>query len=301
MSRRSASVRVPATSANLGPGFDSLGVAIDWTADVTVTVADEPLPPPDGPIAGMAASAAAALYRSAGIELPTGLTATVETDMPVGRGLGTSASARVAGVMAADALLGGGHSPDELLPLAARLEGHGDNAVPAMFGGLCVVVEDEDEFVHVTIAPPDDLRLALLIPDFSMPTHESRERLPERLTRNQAVHNIGRAAMLVAALTGRRYELLRTATEDVIHQPARAGLFPAMYQVFQAARDAGAFGVYLSGGGSTIAAFVDDAHADDTLGAMREAAASHGLDAATRLCPMTSAGARLLDGSDVHA
>ncbi|MDA0364811.1 MAG: homoserine kinase [Chloroflexi bacterium] len=298
MSQRSASVRVPATSANLGPGFDSLGVALDWTADVTVTIADTPLPPPDGPIAGMAASAAAALYRFAGIELPGGLTASVETDMPVGRGLGTSATARVAGVLAADALLGAGHTPDELLPIATRLEGHGDNAVPAMFGGLCVVVNDEDELVHLSLTPPDDLRLALLIPEFSMPTHESRERLPDRLTRNQAVHNIGRAAMLVAAISEHRYDLLRTATGDVLHQPARAGLFPAMYQIFQAARDAGAFGVYLSGGGSTIAAFVDDAHAEDALGAMREAAAAHGLDAATRVCHLTATGAQLLNGAE---
>jgi homoserine kinase len=159
------------------------------------------------------------------------------------------------------------------------------------------VVEDDDQFVHVGLAPPDDLRLALLIPDFAMPTHESRERLPERLTRNQAVHNIGRAAMLVAAISERRFDLLRTATADVLHQPARAGLFPAMYQIFQAARDAGAYGVYLSGGGSTIAAFVDDAHAEDALGAMREAAASHGLEADTRVCAMTAQGARLLDSA----
>jgi homoserine kinase len=294
MSHRSASVQVPATSANLGPGFDSLGVALDWTMRITVVAGDDPLPAPAGPIEGMAASAAAAYYRFAGQEPPAGLTATYEGDMPVGRGLGTSASARVAGVLAADALLGGGHTPEDLLPIAVQLEGHADNAAPAMFGGLQVVVDDDGGLVRLRIEPPTDLHLALVIPDFSMPTHESRERLPERLTRNQAVHNIGRAALLVGALTQGRYDVLRTATEDVLHQPARAGLFPAMLPIFQAARDAGAYGVYLSGGGSTIAAFVDPARGDDIAGAMRSAAASHGLQADSRVCAMAGAGASVV-------
>ncbi|MBM3139058.1 MAG: homoserine kinase [Chloroflexi bacterium] len=297
MSQRSATVRVPATSANLGPGFDSLGVALDWTMRITVTVSDQSLPAPAGPIEGMAASAAAALYRSAGLDLPAGITATYVGDMPVGRGLGTSASARVAGVLAADALIGGGHAPEELLPTAIKLEGHGDNATPAMFGGLQVVVDDDGALVHVAIPPPEDLRLALVIPDLSMPTHESRQRLPDLLTRNQAVHNIGRAALLIAALTQGRYELLGTATEDVLHQPARAGLFPAMLPIFRAARQAGAYGVYLSGGGSTVAAFVDAARAEVVAGAMRVAAAAHGLAAESRVCAMAAAGASLVDGT----
>src|SRR5438067_252194 len=119
--------------------------------------------------------------------------------MPVGRGLGISAAARAAGVVAANALLGSPASIEELLPLAVGLEGHGDNVIPALLGGLQVVVEEDDGPRHLMVPPPDDLRLALLIPDFNMPTHESRKRLPESLTRNQAVHNIGRAALVVAA------------------------------------------------------------------------------------------------------
>ncbi|MDA0256371.1 MAG: homoserine kinase, partial [Chloroflexi bacterium] len=140
----------------------------------------------------------------------------------------------------------------------------------------------------------EELRLALLIPALSMPTRESRKRLPERLTRNQAVHNIGRAALLVAALAARRYDLLAVATEDVLHQPARSTLFPAMYAIFQAARDAGAHGVYLSGGGSTVAAFASEG-AERIAGAMREAAAAHGLEAEARVCGMSTRGAELVD------
>ncbi len=291
----SATVRVPATSANLGPGFDSLGVALDWTATYTVTIADERVPPPEGPVQQMAASAAISLFQQAGAAVPAGLTVEYTGDIPIGRGLGVSAAARAAGLIAADALIEGGHSAEELLRLAVRLEGHGDNIVPAMLGGLRVVVEDEDCLVQVGLTPPADLRLAILLPEFSMPTEQSRRELPERLTRNQAVHNIGRAALLVAALTQGRYDLLEVATADVLHQPARATRFPAMYPVFQAARDAGARGVYLSGGGSAIAAFVDVSEADDVAGVMRGVAAMHGLAVDTRICSMSSAGATLLN------
>ena len=291
---RSATVRVPATTANLGPGFDVLGVALDWAGTYTVTLSDESVPPPPGPIEQMTATAVLALFQQAGATTPAGITVEYQGDIPVGRGLGVSASARAAGLIAAAALIDGGHTLEDLLPLAVQLEGHGDNIVPAMLGGLRVVVEDDDGLVQVGLTPPDDLRLVMLIPEFSMPTEESRKRLPERLTRNQAVHNIGRAALLVAALTQRKYELLGTATEDVLHQPARSALFPAMYPLFQAARDAGAHGVYLSGGGSTIAAFADAAQADVVAGAMREIAAVHGLKVDARTCQMSDVGATLV-------
>lgn len=298
MPEQSVTIRVPATSANLGPGFDCLGVALDWTADIRLSASDRPQPRPDGPIERMVVSAALSLYARAGIEPPAGLAATFTGDIPVGRGLGVSAAARVAGLLAADTLLDmsggpGPHDREALLMLATQLERHGDNAAPALFGGLQVVVADDDSVVHVGIEPPADLRVVLLIPEFSMPTEESREKLPERLTRNQAVHNIGRAALLVAALTQRRYDLLETATEDVLHQPARATIFTAMYPIFEAARTAGALGVFLSGGGPTIAALVRS-DAENVAGAMREAAAAHGVDSTTRICAMRAAGAEIV-------
>jgi homoserine kinase len=208
-----------------------------------------------------------------------------------------SAIARVAGLLAANALLDAGEdgerTPEDLLPLAYQLEHHGDNVAPAMLGGLQVVVADDDGIVHAGIAPPEDLRLALLIPEFSMPTEESRAKLPTSLSRNQAVHNIGRAALLVAALTQGRYELLDTATQDILHQPARATIFTAMNPIFQAARDAGALGVYLSGGGSTIAAFATT-RLEEIAGAMREAAAARGFEAATRVCSLSARGAEVI-------
>jgi len=295
MGERSATVEVPATSANLGPGFDSLGVALDWRARFTVTLTDEETPAPAGALERMAVAGVHALHTLAGVEPPAGVLMEVAGEIPVGRGLGLSAAAHV-GVVAADALLPGERPVEALIPAVVRLEGHADNAAPALLGGLQIVIEDDDGeggLHHLRLEPPEELRLALLVPGFSMPTRESRKRLPDRLTRNQAVHNIGRAALLVAALAERRYDLLAVATEDVLHQPARSTLFPAMYAIFQAARDAGAHGVYLSGGGSTVAAFVTE-DGERVAGAMREAAAAHGLEAESRLCAMSTRGAELV-------
>ena len=292
MADRTIVVRVPTTSANLGSGFDSLGVALDWTALFTIQVQDHAAPEPVDPVERMAALAVRAFFEMAG-EPPPGIRVACVGDMPVGRGLGMSAAARAAGVIAANAFLGDRLSMEQLLPIAVRLEGHGDNIIPALLGGMRVVVDDDGVPVHMPIAVPDDLRLALLIPAFNMPTNESRERLPTSLTRNQAVHNIGRAALVVAAITGHRYDLLRVATEDILHQPARSALFPAMYPIFRAARAAGAHGVYLSGGGSTIAAFVSERD-EAILGAMREVAAAHGLDAQTRITSLSARGAEVV-------
>ena len=287
---RSVTVRVPATSANLGPGFDALGVALDWAGEITLSEAAAPTAPA-GSMERLALMAAAALFEQAGEPMPP-LAAEYRGDMPIGRGLGMSAAAFAGGLVAANALLGR-VGVESLIPLAWHLEGHGDNIIPTLLGGLCVVAEDDDGPVWCRIEPPEDLRVALFVPDFDMPTHESRERLPVSLTRGQAVHNIARSALVVAAITQRRYDLLGTATQDILHQPARATLFPAMLPALEAARKAGAHGAYLSGGGSTIAAFVTD-HAESVAGAMREAAAAHGIDGVTRVVSLSPRGAEVV-------
>ena len=287
---RSVTVRVPATSANLGPGFDALGVALDWAGEITLSEAAAPTAPA-GSMERLALMAAAALFEQAGEPMPP-LAAEYRGDMPIGRGLGMSAAAFAGGLVAANALLGR-VGVESLIPLAWHLEGHGDNIIPTLLGGLCVVAEDDDGPVWCRIEPPEDLRVALFVPDFDMPTHESRERLPVSLTRGQAVHNIARSALVVAAITQRRYDLLGTATQDILHQPARATLFPAMLPALEAARKAGAHGAYLSSGGSTIAAFVTD-HAESVAGAMREAAAAHGIDGVTRVVSLSPRGAEVV-------
>ena len=294
MAARRAVVRVPATSGNLGAGFDCLGLALDLWAQVTVTFGEAR--PPSRPIEGLIVEAARAYYESTGLPAPAGLSASWGGPVPVARGLGASAAARVGGLLAAASLADRAEPPDReaLLALAAALEGHADNAAPALFGGVQVVVQDRDRIAHAGVRLPDRLKVVLLIPDLEMPTNESRRLLPKELSRQDAVHNIGRAALLVAALVGGRFELLDAATQDRLHQPARARLFPAMEDVFAAAKEAGALCAWLSGGGSTVAALAL-ANEERIARAMQEAAAARGYSGTTVLTAPTPEGATIVD------
>lgn len=250
---QSVTVRVPATSANLGPGFDSLGLALQVTQDVTVAIGPQDVPA--NGLARLVLDAARSAFRLARVEVPLEMAAYGDQTIPIGRGLGASAAARAAGIVAANALFGDRLTPEQMLALGAGLEGHADNMAPALFGGLRVVVRDGERYVHIAAPVADGLRVVLFIPDFEMPTAESRKLLPQTLTKDEAVHNIGRAALLVTALRNGDWDALDIATRDVLHQPARTKIFPAMPHIFGAAREAGALCAYLSGGGSTIAAF----------------------------------------------
>jgi homoserine kinase len=180
-----------------------------------------------------------------------------------------------------------------MLTLGAGLEGHADNMAPALFGGLRVVVRDGDHYVHVPVDLPPGLKVVLFIPDLEMPTAESRKLLPASLTKEEAVHNIGRAALLVAALARGEWAALDLATQDVLHQPARMKLFPAMPQIFAAGKDAGALCAYLSGGGSTIAAFALDGE-ERIARAMMQQAIAHGYSGHTEITAPANAGAHVV-------
>jgi homoserine kinase len=287
-------VRAPATSANLGPGFDCLGLALGLTADVTITLGAG-----NGetsrPIETMAAAAARAAYRTAGRPEPKELTASWKSDIPLARGLGASAAARAGGIVGANALMGEPLSADELLALGASLEGHADNMAPALFGGLQVVVQDGDGWRRLAVALAAGLKVVLLIPDLEMPTQQSRQKLPQKLSREEAVFNVGRAALLVAAFAQGRWELLNTATQDKLHQPARAHIFSALYDIFDAAKEAGAHAAYLSGGGSTVAALVTE-HEERVARLMHQAAIARGFSARTVITEPSAEGARVIAG-----
>jgi homoserine kinase len=269
----SVTVRVPATSANLGPGFDSLGLALAITQEITVALG--PQPDSKNGLAKLVLDAARSAYRLARVEVPELCAMPGAGAIPIGRGLGASAAARSAGIVAANALLGGLLTDDQLLVLGAGLEGHADNMAPALFGGLRVVVRDGDGYRHIAAPLAPGLKIALFIPSFEMPTGESRKLLPKELSKEDAVHNIGRAALLVAALATGAWSALDLATQDRMHQPARTKIFPAMPEIFVAAKEAGALCAYLSGGGSTIAAFALDG-AERIAEAMQARAAALG-------------------------
>jgi homoserine kinase len=246
-------VGVPATSANMGPGFDSIGVALGLRGEVELAIAPSPGALPANRGEELAIQAAKQVYRQLGRGVPP-LRARLSGNVPIGRGLGSSAIVRVGAVVAAAELAGATLDSEQLLALAAELEGHADNAAPALLGGLQVVVWDEGVVQHLRLPLPEGVQAVLYVPEMEMPTHESRRLLPESLSRREVVHNTSRVALLVAGFATGRLEVLRTATDDVLHQPARAKLFPAMYDIFAAAEQAGALCAYLSGGGSTVLA-----------------------------------------------
>lgn len=292
-----ATVRVPATSANVGSGFDALGLALALSANVSVSL--EPHEEHGHSLAPMVAAAARAAYREAGQPEPAELRVVWEdTDperpIPIARGLGASAAARAAGIVAANALMGKPLTDDQLLTVGAELEGHADNIAPALFGGMQITVRDEDTWLRLHVPLASGLKIVLYIPDLEMPTRESRARLPQRLSREDAVFNIGRAALLVAALGQGKWDMLDAATQDRLHQSARAELFPALDDIIDAAKDAGAHGAYLSGGGSAIAAFTTEDE-ERVARLMQQAAVARGFSGRSLITEPSTAGAELLD------
>jgi homoserine kinase len=289
----SVTVRVPASSANLGPGFDSLGLALAITQDVTLSLGHHAAPMTG--LSRLALDAARAAYRLAKLEAPD-LALAAAGAIPIGRGLGASAAARAAGIVGANALMGGPLNADQLLTLGANLEGHADNIAPALFGGLRVVVREGEGYRHLAVPVAAGLKVVLFVPDFDMPTGESRKLLPQTLSKDDAVHNIGRAAMLVAALAQGEWSVLDLATQDRLHQPARAQFFKAMPEIFTAAKDAGALCAYLSGGGSTVAAFAIDGE-ERIARAMMQCGISRGYPGRTMITEPSASGARILEPS----
>ena len=213
--------------------------------------------------------------------------------IPLGRGLGASAVARVAGVLVANEYTGHPLDEDSCLAIVSEMEGHSDNACPAMFGGVQVSVHAENGWLHVPCRYPGNLYMALLIPDYSMATKDARRVLPEAYSREDAVHNSGRLAMFIAALAAGRLDLLDEGTQDRFHQPQRATLFPPMYDLFAAAKGAGAHAAWLSGAGSTIAAICSEAEARPVAAAMLAQLEGEGLTGRSMVTRISAEGAKI--------
>lgn len=268
-------VRAPATSANLGPGFDALGLALDLWNEVTACVVDgaptEPEPLPDGG-PNLVLVAARRTAEHLGRPLPP-LRLEACTRIPVGRGLGSSAAAIACGVLLADHLLSARLEPNDLVRLAARIEGHPDNVVPCLLGGARVSVEGSDgQVAQAPIPLARGLEAALFVPEARLSTERARACLPPLVPFADAVFNLGRASLLVAALASGELGALREAMADRLHQPYRAPLFPAGLALVQAALDAGALGACVSGAGPSILALC--ASGDQARSAARAMAAA---------------------------
>lgn len=259
-------VRVPATTANLGSGFDCLGLALDWWNTIRLEPRRDGLEvrvrgltdglPADS--TNLAVRAMAVLFERAGVALPP-LRVTMTNRIPIGRGLGSSAAAIVGGLVAANALLHTRYSLDELLALGTELEGHPDNVSAALFGGMTIAIVDGECLCTRQIEPPPAWRAVLFVPERVLSTHHARKILPAQISRADAVFNIGRAAMLAYAFMAGDAGCLSVGTQDRLHQPYREPLVAGMRQLLDAAGEAGASGVALSGAGPSVIAFTTGA------------------------------------------
>jgi len=290
-------VRVPATSANLGPGFDALGLALalynevvaEERDGVTVTIDGEG----DDRLArdahNVVARGVRLAYEAAGRPFKGCALACVNR-IPAARGLGSSAAAWVGGLAAGNALLGSPLSRDALLGLAARAEGHPDNVAAAVFGGLTVSCGTPQGVTAVTLPVPKNLAWVELVPEVTSATAEARALLPRSVPREDAVFNVQRVALLLAGLQTALPAALSVALEDRLHQPYRLKLFPWMPTVAAAARAAGALGCVLSGAGPSLLAVVDgDGRAVGR--AMEEALSGAGVRGRARVLDVDAAGA----------
>ncbi len=258
-----AHVRVPATSANLGPGFDALGLALALHNDViaeegqgvTVRIEGEGADrlPRDGN--NVVARGVRLAYETAGRPFK-GCALTCVNRIPTARGLGSSAAAWVGGLLAGNALAGAPLSKETLLALAARAEGHPDNVAAAIFGGLTVSCGTSEGVIAVALPVPPSLVWVVLVPEVTSSTAEARALLPQSVPRLDAVFNVQRVALLLASLQTARPAPLATALDDRLHQPYRLKLFPWLPEVAAAAREAGALGCVLSGAGPSLLAVV---------------------------------------------
>ncbi len=274
--RASVTVRVPASSSNLGAGFDCVGVAVGrWLrlsarraspgAAAAAPVTLERI----GTLATLAVPADedwlyrgfAAACRRAGHGVPPGLVLAAESEIPVARGLGSSAAAAVAGAVAASALLGLALDAYAVAALATELEGHPDNVAPAVFGGATLVVPGPDGDIVTPIVVHASITFVFAVPDFTVETKHARAVLPATLPHAQAVRAAAKSAALVQGLAHGDPRLLAAALDDVLHVPFRRSLVRGYTEVTDAARQAGAYGATLSGSGPTVVALAPPARA----------------------------------------
>ena len=305
----SVTVLTPATSANLGPGFDSLGLALQLYNRFEVQIGQgdpqQPVIRIEGPLgAGLSTGpdnlffrAFASLYADRQAELPH-VQISMTIAIPPGCGLGSSATAVVGGLVAANALLhlqGKDVPKDELLEPAVAIEAgnHPDNVAPALFGGLVATTNMNGKIHAVKTRFPDALKAVIFTPSFPMDTVAGRKLLPASYSKADVTFNTGRVALLLTALQTGRYELIGEAMQDRLHQPYRQTLFPAMPEIIQAAIDAGAHGASLSGGGSSLIALASS-NFSSILRAMQETARSLGVEGSGRILRADQTGARVI-------
>ncbi|MBW7476233.1 homoserine kinase [Paenibacillus oenotherae] len=271
MMDRRVIVKVPASTANLGPGFDTLGMALSlyaWiemtplaSGETVIDLHGEGLDGIPRDKSNLIYKIAQIVFDEAGVSIPE-LHIAMYSDIPLTRGLGSSASAIVGALTAANALVGNPLSEDRLFQIATKLEGHPDNVGASLFGGIIVSSWDGSRAELIRLEPHSQLEVLVAIPAFQLSTEKARHALPSQIAMSDAVFNVASSSLLVAALASGRFDLIKHAMRDRLHQPYRAALIPGMATILDEATEHGALGAALSGAGPTLLALVDAASPD---------------------------------------
>ncbi|WRS26349.1 homoserine kinase [Oscillospiraceae bacterium MB08-C2-2] len=260
-------VRIPATSANLGAGFDCLGLALSLYNEIEVAEAqglhitskdDTEIPTGED---NLVYQTVRHLYELCGRPFP-GLSLLQTNRIPLARGLGSSSACIAGGLIGGNALLGNPFSLDELIVIAAQLEGHPDNSTPALLGGLVTAVMDGEKVYYTHQRLPKDLAFAAIIPDFELRTSYARKALPDAVSHMDARFNAGRAALMATSLATGQYQNLAAACQDRLHQPYRIGLIDRGSKTLELCQSSGALASFISGSGSTLLAIFEKENAD---------------------------------------
>ncbi len=292
-------VRVPATSANLGPGFDAFGMALTLYNEFTVrpaaalriTVEGEDAADLARDEENLFVQAFHRAFAAAGNSVPPAIDLHMRNRIPLFRGLGSSASATVGGLAAANHLLDNALTNERLLEIACALEGHPDNAAAALLGGLIVCAADDGAApAYARVPVPEDLRAVVCVPAQHLPTALARQVVPQTVSLGDAVYNVGHAALLLAGIMQADEACIRAGMSDRLHQPYRAKIFPAMTPIMEAALAAGACGSALSGAGSSILALTFR-EPEAVAAAMLQAAQAHDAPARTLVLSCAERGA----------
>lgn len=270
LNKKLITFKIPATSANIGSGFDSVGLALNLYNEIHIyenynskKIEFEIFGEGENEISkkdNMIYSAMKLVFKKLKSKPNKGYIIKCINRIPLSRGIGSSSAAIIGGLLCANYMLGDKLSIEkDILNMAVQIEGHPDNVAPAILGGIISgVVKKEEDFKYIKIKPPKKLKAIVSIPDFYLSTEIARNILPKEITRKDAIFNISRAALLTSALFSNRLDLLEIATEDKIHQDYRAKFIPNLNQLFKETKKAGAYSVTISGAGSSILALAKD-------------------------------------------
>jgi len=298
-------VRVPASTSNLGPGFDCLGAALTLYNEIEAIVDNKravftkieiegegaaSLPKDERNIVWQSMKKVFERHTYKKCSL-NNLRLHINNYIPIASGLGSSAAARLGGILLAYKIMGLKANIDEVLKLGAELEGHPDNIVPALVGGLCVSMVADKQIKYIKLSVPR-MKAVIANPYFELKTKKARKALPKNIPFSNAVFNVSRSLVMLSALQKNRFDLLKDAMEDKMHQPYREKLVPGMKNVFNSAYTSGAYGAALSGAGPSIVAFCSINKAEKVAGNMTHAWKMSGINSRSYILDFDKSGAK---------